>query len=196
MRARRLLRGGAALAAAGLLAAAAPADSPLNVPEPDGLHEGVQQGYTPKTLRGAVVLDSAGLDALLAKAPVLIDVAPADRKPAGFPADRPWLPAHRSIPGAAWMPDAGAAPLESAREALFLKRVAALTGGDKAKPVVTFCRPDCWGSWNAAKRLVLQGYTGVHWFPDGIEGWQEQHDTAVVRRDSAWAAEPAGEGER
>ncbi|TXM67476.1 rhodanese [Methylobacterium sp. WL103] len=190
----RLIRLATVFLAAGFLAAA-PADSPVNVPEPAGLHEGVQQGYTPKTLSGAVVIDIAGLDALMAKAPVLIDVALADRKPANFPADRPWLPAHRSVPGAVWMPNAGAAPLAAEREALFLKRVAALTGGDKGKPIVIFCHPDCWGSWNAGKRLVQQGYTAVHWFPDGIEGWQDKHDTAVIRQDAEWAADPAA-GER
>lgn len=189
-------RGGAILAAAGFLAAAAPADSPVDVPEPAGLHEGPQQGYTPKTLQGATVLDIAGLDALMARQPVLIDVALADRKPAGFPAARPWLPAHRSVPGAVWMPDAGAAPLDPAREAVFEARVAALTGGDRTKAIVTFCHPDCWGSWNAAKRLVGKGYTAVHWFPDGIEGWQDRHDTAVIRADPAWAAGQGGGAER
>ncbi|WP_375465679.1 rhodanese-like domain-containing protein [uncultured Methylobacterium sp.] len=192
----RLLRAGAAFLAAGLLAGAAPADSPVNVPEPDGLHEGPQAGYTPKILQGAVVLDIDGLDALMAQHPVLIDVAVADRKPAGFPENRPWLPAHRSVPGAVWMPDAGAAPLDPVREALFLKRVEALTGGDKARPVITFCHPDCWGSWNAGKRLVRAGYAAVHWFPEGIEGWQDRHETAVIRQDPAWAAKPAGEAER
>ncbi|MCJ2112215.1 rhodanese [Methylobacterium sp. E-025] len=194
-RSHRLIRVGTALAAVGLLAAA-PADSPVNVPEPAGLHEGVQQGYTPKTLSGAVVVDIAALDALMPKQPLLIDVALADRKPANFPADRPWLPAHRSVPGAVWMPNAGAAPLDPVREDLFLKRVEALTGGDKAKPIVTFCHPDCWGSWNAGKRLVRQGYTAVHWFPDGIEGWQDKHETAVVREDPEWARKPVSAGER
>lgn len=194
MRATRLVL---AVAAAGFLLAAAPADSPVNVPEPDGFHTGPQQGYTPPTLTGATILDLDGLDRLVAEsAPVLIDVAMADRRPAGMAADKPWLPAHRSIPNAVWMPNAGAAPLDPAHEALFLKRVADLTGGDKAKPIVTFCHPDCWGSWNAGKRLVQAGYTRVHWFPTGIEGWQESHETAVLKQDAAWAARPAAEAQR
>jgi PQQ-dependent catabolism-associated CXXCW motif protein len=188
------------LAAAALLTlgvAAAPADSPINVPEPEGFHTGPQQGYTPPTLKGAVVLDIDGLDRVVAQGkPVLIDVAMADRRPAGMAPDKPWLPAHRSIPGAVWMPNAGAAPLDSAHEALFLARVADLTGGDKARPIVTFCHPDCWGSWNAGKRLVQAGYTAVHWFPTGIEGWQERHETAVVKEDPAWAARPASAAQR
>jgi PQQ-dependent catabolism-associated CXXCW motif protein len=190
----------ARLTAAALLTlgvAAAPADSPVNVPEPDGFHTGPQQGYTPPTLKGAVVLDIDGLDRVVAEArPVLIDVALADRRPAGMAPDKPWLPAHRSIPGAVWMPNAGAAPLDPAHEALFLVRVADLTGGDRTKPIVTFCHPDCWGSWNAGKRLVQAGYTAVHWFPAGIEGWQERHETAVLKEDPAWAARPASAAQR
>ena len=169
-----------------LLGAAGPADSPVNVPEPDGLYTGPPRGYTPATLKGATVIDRKGLEALLPEGPVLIDVVLADHRPAGLPADRPWLPTHRSIPGAVWMPGAGGAPLSPEKEEAFLRRVAELTGGDRAKPVVTFCRPECWGSWNAGKRLVAAGYSRVHWFPPGVEGWQDDHDTAVAKPDPAW----------
>ena len=141
---QRLLRIAVAGTAALLLTAAGPAterpaDSPVNVPEPDGIWTGPQRGYTPATLSGAVVVDIDALDALIARdRPVLLDVSLADRRPAGFPADRPWLPAHRSVPGAVWMANAGAAPLEPGREDLFLKRVADLTGGDKGRAIVTF----------------------------------------------------------
>lgn len=187
-----------------LLAAASPAVSPIDVPEPEGLWTGPQHGYTPPTLKGATVLDLAGLEALLAaEQPVLLDVAIADRKPAGLLPDKPWLPAHRSIPGAVWMPSAGAAPLTPAQEAVFTKRLAELTGGDKTKPIVTFCHPECWGSWNAGKRLVQAGHARVYWFPQGIEGWQEAHETAVTKQDPSWAgvapadaARPRGEAAR
>ena len=147
----------------------------MNVPEPEGFWTGPPKAYTPKTLTGATVVDIDALDKLVAaEKPVMIDVAMADQKPVGFPTDRPWLPAHRSIPGSVWMPGAGAAPMAPAREAQFLARVADLTGGDKSKPVVTFCHPECWGSWNAGKRLLQNGYTRVYWFADGVEGWQDR----------------------
>ncbi len=185
----RVIARGAALAALGLmLGAAGPADSPVNVPEPEGYYTGPPRGYTPATLKGATVIDLKGLEALLPERPVLIDVVLADHRPAGLPADRPWLPTHRSIPDSVWMPGAGAAPLAPEKEDAFLARVAALTGADKAKPIVTFCRPECWGSWNAGKRLVAAGYSRVHWFPLGVEGWQDDHDTAVARPDPAWMA--------
>lgn len=185
----RRIAGTLAVAALALvLAAAGPADSPVNVPEPEGIWTGPQRGYTPTTLAGAVVLDIDGLDRLMAEKPVLLDVALEDVKPAGLAPDKPWLPAHRSIPGSVWMPNAGTAPIDPGHEALFHARVEALTGGDRTRPIVAFCHPECWGSWNAAKRLVLKGYTRVHWFPEGIEGWQERHDTTVIRQDPAWAA--------
>lgn len=190
MSARRIPLGRlvAALAAAVVFGAAMPADSPVNVPEPEGLWTGPLQSYTTKTLKGATVIDIGALDALMPEGPVLLDVGPPDRKPDGFPADRPWLPSHRSIPGAVWLPGAGLAPLSPEREAKLLARVEELTGGDKAKPVVVFCHPDCWGSWNLGKRLVTAGYGRVHWFPEGIEGWQEKHETTALKPDPAWKA--------
>ena len=130
----RLIVRVAASCAALLCLAAAPADSPVAVPEPDGLYAGPPKGYTPPTLKGATVIDAEGLSALMAgpDKPVLIDVAAPDRKPSNFPAGRLWLPVHPSIPGALWMPEAGAEPLAPEREALFYKRVAELTGGDRA----------------------------------------------------------------
>ena len=47
-----------------------------------------------------------------------------------------------------------------------------------------FCHPDCWGSWNAAKRAIRYGYSGVHWYEEGIEGWQDSgRETQEVRPD-------------
>jgi PQQ-dependent catabolism-associated CXXCW motif protein len=167
------------------------ADSRVTVPEPDSIWTGPMKSHTPATLQGAAVIDLAALDAVMASRPLLLDVAAADKKPADFPDNMPWLPIHRTIPGAVWMPGAGVGALDPAREALFYERMAELTKGDKARPIVTFCHPECWGSWNAAKRLVLGGYTQVHWFPDGIEGWQDAHDIVAVKPDPSWAPDEA-----
>jgi len=182
----RLLKGATVLLAV-LVAVASHADSRITVPEPDGLWTGPMRGHTPGTLKGAAVIDLTALEAAMPGQPVLLDVAAAEKKPADFPENAPWLPIHRSIPGAVWLPGAGAAPLDPARETLLYRRLAELAHGDKTRAIVTFCHPECWGSWNAAKRLVLQGYTRVSWFPDGIEGWQDTHPTAVVKPDPAWA---------
>lgn len=190
---RALLKTAAAMIvlAAMLLPAPGSAGPAGDVAEPPGLWTGAMHGPTPRTLSGAAVVDLATLKALMAERPLLIDVGPAHRKPEDFPPDRPWLPTHRSIPGAIWMPGAGAAPLAAGREAVLYRRIAELTRGDKSKPIVVFCQPDCWGSWNVGKRLVMQGYSGVHWFPAGIDGWQDKHATTGVKPDPGWSAEPA-----
>lgn len=177
----------AAMAFPQAVSIAAAADA---VAEPEGLWTGPMHGDTPATLTGATVLDLAALDALMAQKPILLDVGPADKKPDDFPKDGLWLPTHRSMPGAVWMPGSGAASLDEKQEAAFFSRIDELTGSDKARPIVTFCKPQCWGSWNAGKRLVVKGYTQVGWFPAGIDGWQEKHETAVVEPEAGWAAAP------
>ena len=158
------------------------------VREPEGLWSGPMRGETPRTLQGAVVIDLAGLEGLLPRDPVLLDIGPADKKPEGFSGERLWLPTHRSIPKAVWLPGAGSATLGAAREEAFLRRIEDLTQGDRARPIVVFCQPLCWGSWNVGKRLVAQGYTSVHWFPGGVDGWQEKHETVTVDMDKDWPA--------
>jgi len=174
-----------AAAAFGLALIAA---TPGHVPEPQGFWQGPMRGYTPNTVQGATVIDTAALPKLIEnQKPVLIDVALADRKPPSMAPDAPWLPLHRSIPGAVWMPGAGDSGDPRFADA-FKARIAELTGGDPGRPVVAFCHPECWGSWNAAKRLVGLGYAHVYWYPDGVEGWQVDHATAPVKADAAWAA--------
>ena len=161
--------------------------APGQVPEPKGFYQGAMHGYTPSSVAGGTVIDTAGLAKLIdAGHPLLLDVAEKDRKPPSMDKDMIWLPSHRSIPGALFLQGGGRGDAEGAYAEAFKARVAALTGGDKAKPIVTFCHRDCWGSWNAAKRLVGDGYTKVYWYPEGTEGWQADHDTRVVKPDPAW----------
>lgn len=183
-----LMRLVTSLAVSFFLVTICPGHSWAEVQEPSGLWSGPMRGETPTKLKGAVVIDLAGIEALISKQPLLVDVGLADKKPENFPQDRLWLPTHRSIPGAVWFPGGGAAALDAEKEAAFLRRLDELVQGDRTRPIVTFCRPNCWGSWNAGKRLVMKGYTGVHWFPGGIDKWQEFHDTVAVEPDKAWDA--------
>lgn len=172
------------------LSGAASAGGSGSAPEPEGLWTGPIPGYTPSTLKGAAVIDVAAAGALVDKGgAVFIDVTEPDRKPPTLPPTALWRPQHRSIPGAVWFPGAAPGDLPPAQEDMLKTRVETLTGGDKAKPVVAFCHPDCWGSWNMGKRLVTWGYTKVSWFPEGIDGWQKaDRDTEVVPPDPDWAA--------
>ena len=88
---------------------------------------------SPLATQAGEIDSAAALHALAQPGAVLIDVGPAPAKPADLPADRLWLPTHRSIPGAAWMPGAGLGDdLPPERAALLLAQVADLTGEDKA----------------------------------------------------------------
>ena len=180
----------AILAVAPALADQAPAANPHAVPEPPGLYQGSLHGYVPATLQGATVLaDDAALDKLVKdQHPVLIDVAEEDRKPPSMSKTMIWLPQHRSIPGTDWMPGAGNGTEDAGLASAFRTRAATLTHGKPSTPIVVYCHPDCWASYNAAKRLVGLGYTKVYWYPAGLEGWQDGHDTAVVKPDPAWLA--------
>lgn len=176
-----------ALAIGWVAAAACVADdvwagSMAEVAEPDGFWTGPMGGAVPATLAGGAVVDADQVAALIrAGGVVLVDVGPAPRRPDGLAPDALWLPPpHRSLPGSVWLPGVGAGALAPAEESRYRGRLAALTGGDMSAPLVIFCHPDCWGSWNAAKRAVLYGYGNVHWFPGGVEGWQDSGRPTVA----------------
>lgn len=171
------------LTAALFLGAAAPAP----VPEPPGLWQGAMHGDTPDTLKGATVLTTGAFAKLNKSAhPILLDVADAQKKPPSMSSDMPWLPTHRTIPGAIWLVGAGDGTSAPAFADALKARVEDLTRKDLTRPVVVFCHPHCWGSWNAAKRLVELGYRHIYWYPQGVEGWQNAHDTVVATPDAAW----------
>ncbi len=138
----------------------------------------------PATLHGATVIHTQALAALVAaRHALIIDVLPAPTPP---PDARPGLPRmaepHQAIPGSIWLPDVGRGALNSQAESQFRARLTALTGGHFDLPLVFTCLSRCWMSWNAAKRAAGYGYTGVIWYPDGVDGWREAgHATVVVR---------------
>jgi len=163
------------VALAVLLAGAVPGLVAAQVPEPQGFHGEPYRGKTPETLAGARVVGADEARRLHAQGVPFIDVLPRMARPANLPEGTLWnAPPHLSIPGATWLYDTGYDRLAPAEETRLAQGLARLSGGDKAAQMVFFCKRDCWMSWNAARRAVALGYRGVIWFPDGIEGWQEQ----------------------
>ena len=63
------------------------------------------------------------------------------------------------------------------------------TAGDHGRPVVIFCRAECWMSWNVAKRALGYGYTKVIWYPDGPEGWITLRENPPLQRVEPFVAE-------
>jgi PQQ-dependent catabolism-associated CXXCW motif protein len=154
---------------AGLLA---PAAAIAQVPEPEGYRGEPYRGAVPETLAGATVLDTAGAHALWRDGAAFVDVLPRAPKPENLPEGTIWRQAPReSIPGAVWLPNVGYEALAEVDEGYFRAGLEVATSGDPERPVVFFCLDECWMSWNAAKRAMGYGYTAVHWYPEGTDGW-------------------------
>ena len=88
-----------------------------HVPEPEGLWQGPMHSDTPDTLKGASVIDTEAF-ARLRDPPqtVVLDVAPAEEKPASISKEARWMPIHYSIPSAVWLPGAGSGSTDPAFE--------------------------------------------------------------------------------
>jgi PQQ-dependent catabolism-associated CXXCW motif protein len=163
-----IARAAAALLVLGSLAAAA---GP--VAEPPGYRMENYRAPLPATLAGAAVLSTAEVAALWRqRGAVFIDVLPRPPKP-DLPEGTLWRePPHFDIPGSVWLADVGYGALAPEMTDFYRDNLERLTQGEKSRPLVIYCRAECWMSWNAARRAVEWGYSGVHWYPDGIEGWE------------------------
>ncbi|WP_083897206.1 hypothetical protein [Azospirillum sp. B506] len=150
--------------------------------EPDGYRMADYRAPTPPGLRGAETVGVAEVERLARADAILVDVLPTPPKPDGLAADSRWVPPpHRSLPGAHWLPNVGYGAPSPEQETYFRTRLEALTVGDRQRPLVVFCQPDCWMSWNAAKRAIALGYRAVKWFPAGTDGWKAAgHELVTV----------------
>ena len=55
----------------------------------------------------------------------------------------------------------------------FPKALERLTGGDKGRALVFYCRSSsCWHSYNASLYAIEAGYTNVMWYRGGIDAWR------------------------
>jgi PQQ-dependent catabolism-associated CXXCW motif protein len=147
----------------------------LLIPEPENYRSEDFRSPTPASLRGARVVHTPEAEAIWReRSAAFIDVLPKPPRPADLPAGTLWREQRRlNIPGSSWFPDVGYGELSVAAERYFRFGLDRVTRGNRAMPVVIYCLRDCWMSWNAAKRAVSWGYTGVIWYPDGTDGWQD-----------------------
>ncbi|MTH78307.1 PQQ-dependent catabolism-associated CXXCW motif protein [Paracoccus aestuariivivens] len=150
------------------------------VAEPQGYRGEPYRAGVPATLTGAKVVTLPEAQLLHQQGVPFLDVMPRQKRPADLPAGTIWnSPAHQTIPGAVWLYDTGYDRLAPAEDARLTKGLEDATKGDKSALVVIFCKTDCWMSWNAAKRAVAMGYSGVIWFPEGSDGWEKAGGTLV-----------------
>lgn len=151
--------------------------------DPDtGLRMERYRAPVPADVPGGTTLDTSQLAAFREQEEaLLIDVYP----PKGLgpdPLDGSWVTSEirLSIPGSIWLPEVGRGTLSSEAEDYFRRNIAKLTQGELDRPMAFFCTADCWQSWNAARRAILWGYSAVHWYPLGTDGWQEE-DGELIR---------------
>jgi PQQ-dependent catabolism-associated CXXCW motif protein len=161
------------LLALALASPAAPAQA-QTVPAPEGFRMGDYRAPTPAELPGAATLDTPGAASLWRQGGAAwFDVLPAARRPEGLPEGSLWRPTPRlGVPGSLWLPEAGRGRLDPALESWFRGALDRATGGDRGRPVVFYCRADCWMSWNAARRALGWGWRDVRWYRDGTDGWE------------------------
>lgn len=145
----------------------------LGIAEPDTYRTEQYRAPVPDTLTGATVVDTDAAHALWQSGVAFVDVMPHRSRPKELPEGVLWIDRKReTIPGAIWAPNTGYGRILPEVDAYLRAVLEQATGGDPATPVVIFCKADCWMSWNAARRAVLEyGYSAVHWYPDGTDGW-------------------------
>jgi PQQ-dependent catabolism-associated CXXCW motif protein len=158
-----------------VLAGGAAAGQTPSADEPESYRSENYRSRTPATLRGARVVSTIEAQAIWSEgSAAFIDVLPNFPPPPDLPAGTLWRGQQRfNIPGSTWLPDTGYGELSPAADGYLKTGLERITGGDRAKPLVIYCLRDCWMSWNAAKRAVIWGYTGVIWYPEGTDGWQD-----------------------
>ncbi len=145
------------------------------VPEPDGYRLESYRASVPETLAGATVVDTEAARALWeAGGAAFVDVLPSPPRPANLPAGTIWqAPARDTIPGAMWLPNVGYGEIAPDTDRYFRSNLDRLIGAKSSRPVVFFCLSDCWMSWNAARRAIVDyGFERVFWYPHGTDGWE------------------------
>jgi PQQ-dependent catabolism-associated CXXCW motif protein len=143
------------------------------VSEPVGFRMEEYGAPVPATLAGARVVSTEEAELLWREGnATFVDVLPLIPKPE-LPEGTVWQEEQRfDIPGSIWLPDVGYGALTPEMEAWYRDSIEALAAGDTSRTLVIYCKADCWMSWNAAKRVVSWGFSGIAWYPDGTDGWE------------------------
>lgn len=143
------------------------------VQAPPGFRMQDYRAPVPDTVPGARTVELADVQRLIADGAVLLDVYGLRRF--SIDAEGKWTPGEerQSLPGAAWVPSVGWGEIEPWAEAYLSHSLEVLTDGQRDRPIVIFCKVDCWLSWNTTKRIAALGYQNLNWFPGGTDLWSD-----------------------
>ena len=155
--------------------AAVAAQSTPDIDPVSGYRVAHYRAVVPSAPEGVERIDAARVaDMIGRRHAILIDVMPAEGG-VRDPVTGQWRLAEprESLPGSHWFPEAGRGKLDPGIARWFGEGIASLRSKTAARPLILFCLADCWMSWNAARRLHLDGYRNVYWFADGTDGWRD-----------------------
>lgn len=157
---------------AALIALMPPAAGAEQVFDPaTGLRIAAYRAPVPDSVPGGRVVDADTVARMAAGGALLIDAmaAPGHR----ITAQGDWIVAepHHTIPGARWLPEIGRGHLDP-RIAAGLR--ASLAGCPQDRPIVLFCKTDCWMGWNAVQHVAALGHGDLGWYPGGIDDWADR----------------------
>ncbi len=132
----------------------------------DGYRLQSYRSATPAAVEGGTTLSVAAAHLLWASDQALfVNVQPVLWRHGAFIVRKPLS----VIPHSVWLPNVGFGELDPLWEAYLQHHIAHRQG-----KVVFYCTPDCWHSWNTAKRVKQSWpWLDVYWFRDGIDAWQE-----------------------
>ncbi|WP_436785247.1 PQQ-dependent catabolism-associated CXXCW motif protein [Stutzerimonas frequens] len=147
------------------------AEEQLALFSPDGYRQTQYRSPTPASAEGAQTLDTAALQTLIAQEPdlVLVDVYRSQWLAGRFIDSE----AHANLPGSIWLANTGDGNLQPEWASYFSDNLARVSQGNMQRPLVFYCRSDCWLGWNATKRAHGLGYTRLYWYRDGVDGWEQ-----------------------
>ncbi|MFJ3468511.1 PQQ-dependent catabolism-associated CXXCW motif protein [Pseudomonas sp. NPDC090201] len=135
----------------------------------DGYRISLYRSPTPDQIPGAQVIDTEQLQTLLKQSekPLLIDVYRRQWLQGRFIEDE----SHANLPGSHWLANTGDGELSPLWMEYFTLNLRRLSDGRQDRPLVFYCRSDCWLSWNAIKRASGLGYSHLYWYRDGLDAW-------------------------
>ena len=142
-------------------------DDEFQLFDSDGYRIQSFRSATPAHLDGVQTLTTESAYALwLRKSGHFVNVQPVLWRQGFFLPDQPLT----IIPESDWLPNVGFGQLEELW-ADYLQHYAQQWDG----MIIFYCTPDCWHSWNTAKRVAEKWPDlKVGWFRDGIDAWQEK----------------------
>ncbi|MBS7561684.1 PQQ-dependent catabolism-associated CXXCW motif protein [Pseudomonas sp. RC4D1] len=150
----------------------------------DGYRTRLYRSPTPTQVEAAQIIDTQGLQALLQQQPkpLLIDVYRRQWLQGRFIDSEP----HANLPGSHWLANTGDGELSPEWQHYFNRYLQQLSAGNRQRPLVFYCRADCWLSWNAVKRAAALGYTSLYWYRDGLDAWEAAGLPVVAAQPEAF----------